>query len=96
AGIEIAEYQPTMFHVKTLLVDSCMVSVGSTNFDNRSFSINDEANLNIFNEQFAREQEKIFEADWKNGHSITLAEWKARPLKERVLERLAGLLKSQL
>ncbi|HYW32855.1 MAG TPA: phospholipase D-like domain-containing protein, partial [Gemmatimonas sp.] len=46
AGIEIAEYQPTMFHVKTLLVDSCMVSVGSTNFDNRSFSINDEANLN--------------------------------------------------
>ncbi|MES2524577.1 MAG: phospholipase D-like domain-containing protein [Gemmatimonadota bacterium] len=96
AGIEIAEYQPTMFHVKALIVDSCMVSVGSTNFDNRSFSINDEANLNVFDEGFAREQEEIFDEDWKHGHVITLAEWKARPLGERVKERLAGLVKKQL
>ncbi|MBC8087915.1 MAG: cardiolipin synthase B, partial [Phycisphaerae bacterium] len=65
AGVMIAEFQPTMFHVKALVVDSRMVSVGSTNFDNRSFSINDEANLNVFNQAFAEEQELIFEADWK-------------------------------
>ena len=48
AGVPIAEYQPTMFHVKSMVVDELLVSVGSTNFDNRSFRINDEANLNVF------------------------------------------------
>ena len=48
AGAEIHEYQPTMFHCKTLIVDRQLVSVGSTNFDNRSFRLNDEANLNVY------------------------------------------------
>ena len=52
AGIEIAEFQPTMYHVKGLVVDGVFSSVGSTNFDNRSFRLNDEANLNVLDRDF--------------------------------------------
>ena len=61
AGVEIAEYQPTMYHCKVLIVDALLVSVGSTNFDNRSFRLNDEANLNVLDAAFARQQIEIFE-----------------------------------
>jgi cardiolipin synthase len=96
AGVKIAEFQPTMFHVKSLVVDSRLVSVGSTNFDNRSFSINDEANLNVFDAILAGEQERIFEADWTRSREITFEEWQNRPWREKAMERLAGLFKSQL
>jgi cardiolipin synthase len=96
AGIRIAEYQPTMYHVKALVVDSLLVSVGSTNFDNRSFSLNDEANLNVFDAAFAREQEAVFTADWRQAREITLNGWQHRPLLEKVGGELAGLLGAQL
>lgn len=96
AGVQIAEYQPTMFHVKSLIVDSRWVSVGSTNFDYRSFSINDEANLNVMDSAFAVEEEKVFEADWTKSHVVTLDAWRNRPWQERALEKLAGLLRTQL
>jgi cardiolipin synthase len=96
AGIRIAEYQPTMYHVKALVVDSLLVSVGSTNFDNRSFSLNDEANLNVLDAAFAREQEAVFTADWRQAREITLNGWKQRPLLEKVGGELAGLLGAQL
>jgi phosphatidylserine/phosphatidylglycerophosphate/cardiolipin synthase-like enzyme len=53
AGVQIHEYQPTMFHCKLMIVDGLMTSVGSTNFDMRSFRLNDEANLNIYDTAFA-------------------------------------------
>ena len=62
AGAEIYEYQPTMYHAKVLIVDDLLVSVGSTNFDDRSFRLNDEASLNIFDEQFARRASRDFRA----------------------------------
>lgn len=96
AGIEIAEYQPTMYHVKALVVDSLMVSVGSTNFDNRSFSLNDEANLNVIDAKFAGEQVKIFDNDWKHGKVITYADWNNRPLTDKALSKLAALVGDQL
>jgi len=96
AGIEIAEFQPTMFHVKGLVVDGMFSSVGSTNFDNRSFRLNDEANLNVLNRDFGAIQRRIFDQDWALARRITLAEWQARPWTERLLERLAKLLDSQL
>lgn len=96
AGVQIAEYQPTMFHVKSLIVDSRWVSVGSTNFDYRSFSINDEANLNVMDGAFAVEEEKVFEADWTKSHVVTLEAWRHRPWQERALEKLAGMLRTQL
>ena len=96
AGIEIAEFQPTMYHVKGLVVDGLFSSVGSTNFDNRSFRLNDEANLNVLNRDFGAVQRRVFDQDWALARRITLAEWQARPWSERVLERLARLLSSQL
>jgi cardiolipin synthase len=96
AGVRIAEYQPTMYHVKALVVDSQLVSVGSTNFDNRSFSINDEANLNVMDPNFAKAQAAIFEADWRRAKPISLERWQDRPLLEKLGSELASLVGAQL
>ncbi len=96
AGATIAEYQPTMFHCKVMVVDGLFVSVGSTNFDNRSFRLNDEANLNILDAAFAAEQTRIFDADLKKARVITFVDWLNRPWRERLTERLASLIGSQL
>lgn len=96
AGAVIAEYQPTMYHCKVLIVDRRMVSVGSTNFDNRSFSLNDEATLNIMDAGFAAEQTKVFEQDLALARRITFAQWEQRPWYERLNERAASLMDSQL
>jgi len=96
AGAEIYEYQPTMYHCKVMIVDEFMVSTGSTNFDDRSFRLNDEANLNIYDAAFAAEQATIFAADLAKSRRITLAEWQGRPTKEKLLEQVASILGSQL
>ena len=96
AGAEIYEYQPTMFHCKVMVVDELWTSVGSTNFDNRSFAVNDEANLNILDAAFARRQIGIFEQDLEHSRRITLAEWENRPWTEKLWEHTLGLLSSQL
>ncbi|MDO9240903.1 MAG: phospholipase D-like domain-containing protein [Methylicorpusculum sp.] len=96
AGIEIYEYQPTMFHCKVMVVDELWTSVGSTNFDSRSFSVNDEANLNIYDADFARIQMRIFEHDLHNSRRITLEEWEDRLWSDKVMDGLAGLFSSQL
>lgn len=96
AGVKMAEFQPTMFHVKALVVDSLLVSVGSTNFDNRSFSLNDEANLNVLDPAFAKEQEAIFEQDWLRAKPISLQQWENRPLHDKAAGKLADLIGSQL
>jgi len=96
AGIEIREYQPTMYHCKVMVVDGLWVSVGSTNFDARSFSLNDEANLNILDADFARQQIDIFEADLGQSIAMTLARWERRPLSEKLVEHAAALLDGQL
>ncbi len=96
AGAEIYEYQPTMFHCKVLVVDDVWTSVGSTNFDNRSFSINDEANLNVYDREFARVQIRVFEEDLKRSRRITLEEWENRPWTEKLWENTVALFSSQL
>jgi cardiolipin synthase len=96
AGAEIYEYQPTMYHCKVLIVDEMWTSVGSTNFDNRSFVINDEANLNIYDRGFALEQVRIFERDRTHAVRVTLKRWKSRSFVDRVWSAAAGLLSSQL
>ncbi len=96
AGVRIAEYQPTMFHVKALVVDELLVSVGSTNFDNRSFSLNDEANLNVLDQEFAKAQVAVFDDDWAKAKLITLQAWEARPWKDKLGGKLASLIGSQL
>jgi cardiolipin synthase len=96
AGAVIAEYGPTMYHCKVMIVDGMLVSVGSTNFDNRSFRLNDEATLNVVDKDFASLQTATFEADLARSHQVTRAEWLARPFRERVGEVLASVLGSQL
>jgi cardiolipin synthase A/B len=96
AGVEIHEYQPTFFHCKVMIVDGLWVSVGSTNFDTRSFSTNDEANLNVYDREFAAAQTRIFENDLKRTRRIDLEEWQGRPWTEKLWEHSLGLLSSQL
>ena len=92
AGVAIHEYTPTMMHNKLLIVDGLMVSVGSTNFDVRSFRLNDEASLNVYDEVFAAEMTKVFQADLENCREYTYEMWKNRSLKQRVLEKMAKQL----
>lgn len=96
AGVRIFEYQPTMLHNKVMVVDDLWVSVGSTNFDNRSFRLNDEANLNIYDREFALEQSAIFARDLKNARAIRYKDWEQRPWTEKLLEQSAALFRSQL
>lgn len=96
AGIEISEYQPTMFHCKYMIVDGVWVSVGSTNLDNRSFRLNDECNLNVIDSDFAAEMTEVFEKDRQKSKQVTLKDWQNRPLWEKALEKTASLLHSQV
>ena len=96
AGALIYEYQPTMYHCKVMIVDQLLVSVGSTNFDNRSFRLNDEANLNVYDAAFARRQTEVFEEDLKRSRRVTYEAWLNRPLREKAHEKLTGWLRSQL
>src|SRR4029453_16297856 len=91
SGVRIYEYQPTMYHTKVMLVDDTWASVGSTNFDERSFRLNDEANLNVLEPEFGREQARVFADDRARSRQVTIAEWERRPWKERAQERLARL-----
>jgi cardiolipin synthase len=96
AGVRIYEFQPTLYHNKLMVVDECLVSVGSTNIDNRSFRLNDEANLNVLDTAFAQEQIGQFRKDRAKSRPITLEAWRRRPWTEKHLEHAAGLLRSQL
>jgi cardiolipin synthase A/B len=96
AGVRIHEYQPTFLHTKMLIVDEAFASVGSTNFDERSFRLNDEANLNIFDADFAREQIEIFERDLTQSRPITLAEWQDRSWLTRMRDWGWSRLRPQL
>jgi cardiolipin synthase A/B len=96
AGVEIYEYQPTMIHCKVMVIDSTWTSVGSANFDDRSFRLNDEANLNVFSTELAGEQIRQIEEDIGKSKRMVSKRWARRPFSRRIYERLALLLRSQL
>ena len=96
AGIEVYEYQPTMIHCKVLVIDAEWTSVGSANFDDRSFRLNDEANLNVFSARLAAEQIRNIDADIAQSKRMVLRRWARRPASRRFYENLALLLRSQL
>ena len=95
-GIRIFEYQPTMMHAKTMVVDGIWSTVGSSNFDERSFRLNDEVNVNIFSEEIAKQMETMFFEDMARSREVTLRRWFKRGLTERVKEKIAGVFKPQL
>lgn len=96
AGAKLYEFQPAMFHCKALIVDSRLVSVGSTNFDNRSFRLNDEANLNVYDAEFAARVGQVFESDLGRSREVTLQAWARRPWHEKLVEKLTLPFESQL
>lgn len=96
AGINIYEYQPTMYHCKVFIVDEIWVSVGSTNFDDRSFRLNDEVNLNIYDAEFAAAQVKVFEQDMRRSRRVTRGELNDRSGAGKLCDRLALTLRRQL
>ena len=96
AGAEIYEYQPALYHCKIMIVDGVWVSVGSTNFDSRSFRLNDEANLNIYDRDFAAQQLVHFDNDVLHSRRVTYEEWQNRPWLDKILEHGSALFRSQL
>lgn len=96
AGIEIHEYQPTMLHTKLLIIDGLLVSVGSTNFDIRSFRLNDEASLNVYDRTLAARMTEVFERDLQRAEQYSLERWRARPLRQKLGEKLVFPFRSQV
>lgn len=92
AGVEIYQYQPTMYHTKLLIIDDVWTSVGSSNMDNRSFRLNDEANLNILSRPFAATMTKVFEDDINHSWPYSYEDFKNRSWWDRMQEALVGFI----
>ncbi len=95
-GVEIHEYRPALLHAKTMVIDSMWATVGSTNLDRRSFALNEELNLVIYDATVARRLEQVFEKDLAHSRPVTYAGWNNRGLLSRVLEILAVPVRDQL
>jgi cardiolipin synthase len=92
AGVEIYEYQPGMIHAKAMAVDGLWVVVGSTNFDSRSFDLNDEVNLVAVDAELAAKVEKEFTADLSQCDRITYQQWLRRSLLERAFAMIGRVV----
>jgi cardiolipin synthase len=95
AGAEIYEYEPAMMHNKCMIIDGVWSVVGSTNFDHRSFGLNDEVNLAAFDARFAARLEEDFARDLADSRAISYEEWQRRPLLERVQGWFGWMLERQ-
>ena len=95
-GVKIFEYQPTMYHLKTMVVDGIFSTVGSANFDERSFHLNEELNLFAYDAGFAETMRESFRRDLARCRPYTLATWKTRSLKKRLTEWLVTPFRSEL
>src|SRR5215217_2787436 len=96
AGIELFEYCPTMLHAKTLTVDGVWSSVGSVNFDNRSFQLHDEVTLCVQSERFAGQLHDVFERDVESSERIDPGTWAERPIRQRARERVTKYARREL
>jgi cardiolipin synthase A/B len=95
AGTEIFEYQPSMVHAKIMVVDGMWSVVGSTNWDNRSFGLNDEVNLVTLDAGLAQQLKSQFDQDITRAKRVEYGEWKKRGVWERGVEMLGALLERQ-
>jgi len=96
AGITFHEYQPAKYHCKVMIVDDAWVTCGSINFDDRSFRLNGESNLNVYDPAFAARQIEIFERDKAQSKLIDPVKFKKRPWCERMVEDFWGLFRGML
>jgi cardiolipin synthase A/B len=95
AGAEFYLFTPAMYHPKTMVVDDVFVTIGSANFDNRSFSLNDEVTLDVLDREVASDALKIFARDMKASKRLTLEEFEARPAYIKLADHLCGMFRSQ-
>ena len=95
-GVKLFDYHRTLLHQKVLTVDGICSSIGSTNFDDRSFEINDEVSLVVYDKGIARELEEIFEKDLKDATEVHFAPWKHRPVPHKLRDFFSFLLNEQL
>ncbi|HKQ39270.1 MAG TPA: phospholipase D-like domain-containing protein, partial [Verrucomicrobiae bacterium] len=95
-GVKIFEYEPTMIHQKSLVVDGLFSMFGSSNLDARSSEINEELDVVVYDEAFGHQMEAVFESDLKFSREYTLEQFKNRSLWERVSEPLMAPFRSQL
>ena len=95
AGIEIYEYQPGMIHKKALVVDECWSVVGSTNFDTRSFGLNDEVNLAALDTVTAKTLAEQFDIELSRSRKITYEEWANRSIAEKLLSTVGRIMERQ-
>jgi cardiolipin synthase len=95
AGAKIYEYEPSMIHAKVLIIDGVWSVIGSTNFDSRSFGINDEVNIAVLDQGLADRLAKDFWNDLGRSKEITFEQWKDRPHFERAHEWFGALLERQ-
>jgi cardiolipin synthase len=96
SGVEIYEYRPALLHAKTMVVDGIWATVGSTNLDHRSFSLNEELNVAIYDVDTAQRLERVFEDDLRLSRRVTYKDWNHRGVASRFLELLAFPLKEQM
>lgn len=96
AGIELYEYNHTMLHQKTMVVDGVWLTVGTTNFDSRSFAHNEENNVCICDAQLADELETIFAADITGCDRVTLQQWRKRPIVNKIAQGVVSLFQEQV
>lgn len=95
-GVKLFDYEKTLLHQKVIVIDGAWCAVGSTNFDDRSFEVNDEISLAIYDATLARELEEIFEEDLRHAKAVDLDSWKRRPLLHKALDLGAFLFNEQL
>jgi cardiolipin synthase len=94
-GVKIWEYDRTLLHQKVIVIDGIWASVGSTNFDDRSFELNDEVNIGVIDPNVAAQLRAAFAADLRHARQRTFEEWRNRPLSHKLMDGLAYLGRSQ-
>ncbi len=95
-GVRIFEYKASLLHAKTMVVDGVWATIGTTNVDNRSFALNQEINLTVYDRSIGRRMEQIFDEDLKYAAPVSYDEWKSRGIVQRVIEWFSFPLKEQL
>ena len=84
--MQIYEYEPTMIHSKTIVVDGIFSVLGSSNFDARSAQINEELDITVYDRAFGRQMQEVFERDLLRSRRYTLEDFEKRSLSERFIE----------
>lgn len=96
SGVRIFEYQQARMHAKVMLADGIWANVGSSNFDNRSFSLNDEINVSVQHADVVTALERHFLDDLHVSHEMNLESWRRRPLPERAREYATELIRQSM